>query len=68
MGMYHLIQFTFIDNNHHNPLNLDYMDELHNNLVKRAGKRGLEVSWSGGSQGHYELTSLIQKHLRHANG
>eukprot|EP00957_Ditylum_brightwellii_P154333 11744650-Ditylum_brightwellii.AAC.2 len=56
------------------PLKVNSMDELYNNLPKRAGKRGLEESQSRGSQGHCKLSPLVQKYLhdpgafpRHAN-
>ncbi len=48
---YHLLQFTFIDENTDQTASLQYSDSLYNNLLKRAGKNGLEASRSSGSQG-----------------
>eukprot|EP00957_Ditylum_brightwellii_P069504 5277717-Ditylum_brightwellii.AAC.1 len=47
---YHLLQFTFLDRNSDKTSSLWYSDHLYYNLLKRAGKKGLGVSRSGGSQ------------------
>eukprot|EP00957_Ditylum_brightwellii_P172628 13141515-Ditylum_brightwellii.AAC.1 len=47
---YHLLLFTFLDENSDKTSSLQYSDNLYYNLLKRAGKKGLETSRSGGSQ------------------
>eukprot|EP00957_Ditylum_brightwellii_P038301 2895851-Ditylum_brightwellii.AAC.1 len=47
---YHLLQFTFLDRNSDKTPSLQYSDNLYYSLLRRAGKKGLEASRSGGSQ------------------
>eukprot|EP00957_Ditylum_brightwellii_P195031 14860290-Ditylum_brightwellii.AAC.1 len=51
------------------------MDALYNSLLTRSGKKGIESSRSGGSQGKCVFNKLMKKHmknlgnfLRHTNG
>jgi hypothetical protein len=72
---YHLLQMTFIDGNCNMLSTTDYSNDLFNNLVERAGGKGIEAPRSGGSQGLCSFNALMKKHLRspgifpcHANG
>eukprot|EP00957_Ditylum_brightwellii_P154737 11777104-Ditylum_brightwellii.AAC.1 len=47
---YHLLQFTFLDKNSDKTSSLQYSDNLYFNLLRCAGKKGLEASRSVGSQ------------------
>eukprot|EP00957_Ditylum_brightwellii_P028203 2129345-Ditylum_brightwellii.AAC.1 len=47
---YYLLQFTFHDKNSDTTSSLQYSDNLYYNLLRRAGKKGLEASRLGGSQ------------------
>eukprot|EP00957_Ditylum_brightwellii_P070898 5388004-Ditylum_brightwellii.AAC.1 len=74
-AFYHLLQFTFLDENSDKTFSLKYSDELYYNLLKRARKKGLEASRSSGSQDWCDFNDLMKKHLkqpgtfpRHANG
>eukprot|EP00957_Ditylum_brightwellii_P150849 11486451-Ditylum_brightwellii.AAC.1 len=47
---YYLLQFTFLDKNSDKISSLQYSDNLYYNLLRCAGKKGLEASSSDGSQ------------------
>eukprot|EP00957_Ditylum_brightwellii_P211283 15365997-Ditylum_brightwellii.AAC.2 len=61
---YHLLQFTFHDKNSDTTSNLQYSDNLYYNLLRRAGKKGLKASRSGGSHGQCDFNYLMRKHLK----
>eukprot|EP00957_Ditylum_brightwellii_P165811 12624067-Ditylum_brightwellii.AAC.1 len=61
---YHLIWLTFLDRNSDKTSSLQYSDHLYYNLLKCAGKKGLETSRSSGSQGWFDFNYLMKKHLK----
>eukprot|EP00957_Ditylum_brightwellii_P201791 15327285-Ditylum_brightwellii.AAC.1 len=70
---YNFLQFTFQQDNDRLS-SLEFSNTLFNNLLKRAGIKGVEASRSGGSQGCCAFNDLMRKHLkdpgnflRHAN-
>jgi len=63
---YHLIQLSFHGKSDLLPMIREDMDSLYNDLLKRAGNKGLEASRTGGSQGFCTNNKLFKDHLRRA--
>mmetsp|Transcript_23622 Transcript_23622/g.34712 ORF Transcript_23622/g.34712 Transcript_23622/m.34712 type:complete len:561 (+) Transcript_23622:138-1820(+) len=61
---FHLIQMSFPKKSQIFPLISDNMDGLFTNLLRRSGKKGIEASRSGGSQGTCDFNDLVKKHLK----
>ena len=73
-GFFHLLQMLFLDRHGIDPLPHKLEDDLLNNMIGRAGRKGLETSRTGGSSGKCSFNHLMKKHLstpgafpRHAN-
>eukprot|EP00957_Ditylum_brightwellii_P187809 14300079-Ditylum_brightwellii.AAC.1 len=62
---YHRLQLMFVSDKSELNFSTNNMDVLYNSLLPRAGKKGMDSSRSGRSQGKCVFNKLMKHHMKH---